>query len=142
MLVAQGMKPSTPIEGVDVYFNLHKRVWSCRCRKRGIVTNHAPVVIAPMGAGLIVREAGRQRVLKEQRKNVHAFARLDHGSTSMDVTGWTAFADELEGGIEISYNPYKGASFYRKDTGQPLGSVSSLIMLSVKGGPPRCVAVP
>lgn len=141
MLLSKDVTPSTPIEGVDVYFNLHKRVWSCRCRKKGLVKKHTPVLIAPLGASLVVRESGRQRVLKEQRKNVHAFARIDHGTTSLDLAGWTAFADDLEGGIEISYNPYKGAFFYRKDTEERLDYVASLIMLASDNGPPRCVAI-
>lgn len=136
MQILRGLKPSTPIDRVDVYFNLHKRIWSCRCRKKGLVKKHAPVFIAPLGASLVVRESGRQRVLKEQRKNVHAFARIDHGTTSLDLAGWTAFADDLEGGIEISYNPYKGAFFYRKDTGERLDYVASLIMLASDNGPP------
>ena len=102
---------------------------------------YTPVVIAPLGARLVVRESGRKRVIKEQRKNVHAFARLDHGTTSLDIGGWTAFADSLERGIEISYNPYAGDSFYRKDTGKRLHYVASLIMLAPKNGEPRCVAI-
>lgn len=136
MLALRGHKPSTPIDGVDVYFNLHKRVWSCRCRKKGLVVHHSPVVIAPYGGALIVRDGGRQRVLKEKRKNVHAFARLDHGTTSKDVAGWAAFADELEGKIEISYNPYRGGAFYRKDTGADVHNVDSLIMLALPDLPP------
>ena len=136
MRAVRGHKPSTPIDGVDVYFNLHKRVWSCRCRKKGLVIHHAPVIIAPMGAGLVVRGSGRQQVLRQQRKNVHAFARLDHGSMSKDVQGWAAFAEELEGQIEISYNPYRAGAFYRKDTGEDVHDVDSLLMLALPDAPP------
>lgn len=135
------VQPSTPITGVDVYFNLHKRVWSCRCRKTGRVVRHSPVVIAPHGAGLIVREAGRLRVLAERRKNVHAFARLDHGTTSKDVADWAAFCETLKAGFEVSYNPYRGGTFYRKDTGEALQEVASLIMLASDTGPPRCIGL-
>jgi hypothetical protein len=104
-------KESTSIEGVDVYFNLHKRVWSCRSRKTGLVIAHSPVVIAAQGAGLIVREAGRLRVIKEKRKNVHAFARLDYGTTSTDLPDWEAFCKTLKTSFEVSYNPYRAGHF-------------------------------
>lgn len=141
MLLCQSLKPSNPIDAVDVYFNLHKRVWTCKCRKKGLVKRYAPVVIAPLGARLVVQESGQKRVINEQRKNIYTYARLDHGTTSLDLDGWTAFADSLEGGIEISYNPYAGDSFYRKDIGRRLDYVASLIMLAPDNGPPRCVVI-
>ena len=133
-----GLKPSTPIDAVDVYFNPNKRLWACRCRKNGLIKKYAPVVIAPLGAAVVIHES-RQ---KDPRKNLYAFTRLDHGTTSFDVEGWTDVADSLESGIELSYNPYVGAFFYRKDTSQQVEYVASLIMLAANNGAPRCVAIP
>ena len=56
----------------------------------------------------IVRESGRQRVLREQRKNVHAFVKgrwvQRGGAMGQDANG-------KDFGMRISYNPYKNATF-------------------------------
>ena len=65
-----------------VYFNLPKRVWSLKAKRTNIipsehgtregrVTGHADTVIL-FDTTTKVSEAGRQRVIREQRKNVHA----------------------------------------------------------------------
>jgi hypothetical protein len=54
-------------------------------------------------AEFIVNEAGRQRVIKEKRKNVHAF-----------VVGYLfggCLGHEASGGVPVSYNPTKWARF-------------------------------
>lgn len=59
----------------------------------------------------VVREGGRQRVLREQRKNVHAFV-VGHIVES-------CFGADMNGTfpVHISYNPYKyGYFFYGWDT--------------------------
>ena len=133
-----GLKPSNPIDDVDVYFNPNKRLWACRCRKNGLIKRYAPVVIAPLGAAIVVHDS-RQ---KETHKNLYAFTRLDYGTISFDVEGWTDIADSLENGIQLSYNPYVEAFFYRKDTIQRVEYVASLIMIVANNGAPRCVAIP
>lgn len=131
---------SNSVTMVDVYYNLHKHVWSLSCRKTGRIIRHASVVVAPKGARLVVREAGRQRVLAEKRKNVHAFARIDHGITSEDLAEWKTLCKMLEDAFDVSYNPYRCGTFYRVDTGEPIHAVSHLIMLASDTEPPRCVA--
>jgi hypothetical protein len=67
------------------------------------------------GCKFKVSEAGRQRVLREKRKNVHA-----------GVTGTWINADRVEScyeflsmvGRQVSYNPYKYDSFIIKATEQ------------------------
>lgn len=127
----------TPAEKVDVYFDLHRKVWSCKSRKSGLVVNKGRAVIAPHGATFVVREAGRQRVLAEKAKNVHAFARIDVGTVCKTGRGWERFLSDVEGLREISYNPYRAGYFYAKDTGEPVHSVRSLIMLALPDTPPR-----
>lgn len=101
---------------VYVYFNLHKKLWSIKALegpKKGLVIGHSEYVhlrdCAPK-----VSEKGRQRVLKERRKNVHA-----------GITG-TLVATEFPSGDagvydEVSYNPYKGPEFRFKDVKGNLG---------------------
>ena len=91
---------------VDVYFNLHKKLWSVRSVVTGRVIAHT------YGVNLVnviprVSEAGRQRVIREQRKNVHAFLR---GMISEDSNTRT-------GGDSVTYNPYQSARFHRRSDG-------------------------
>jgi hypothetical protein len=95
---------------VDVYWNLHKNVYSVRAR----TGEHAGRVIAHVdrfnlqNADLVVHQAGRAKVLAEKRKNVHAFAR---GS----------WINAIHGYVEpITYNPYEFDSFVVKATGTPV----------------------
>lgn len=94
-----------------VYFNLHRKLWSIKALegdKKGLVIGHAPVVyledVKPK-----VSEVGRQRVLKEQRKNVHAGLVGTVGRMPSRL---------LVGGKAITYNPYKSGTFVYKDDGQ------------------------
>lgn len=108
---------TSPIsQPVDVYFNLHKRKFSIRLRSTGRVVAHARHVEFANGAAFVVSEAGRQRVLRERKKNVHAFIR---GTL-------TAYSDDVQQDLPpfpygpVSYNPYRGDTFYSKATGHPV----------------------
>ena len=86
---------------VEVYFNLHKRVFSIRSCRTGRVIDHAKHVHI-VNPKFVVREGGRQRVLRERKKNVHAFVRGN----------LTAFKDSPSHLADtIGYNPYKYDSF-------------------------------
>ena len=54
----------------------------------------------------VVRPKGREKVIKDKRKNVHAFC---YGY--IDIKN----KEEQTKGRLISYNPYKAAHFYYKD---------------------------
>ena len=96
---------------VDVYWNLHKKRWSIRHKGRVIKNGwDYPRTIMLKDVSWVVQPAGRAKVLKEKRKNVHAFARgyLFH-------THWLSAEPEDEFGDwhPVKYNPYKGDSFVR-----------------------------
>jgi hypothetical protein len=95
-----------------VYFNLHKHVWSVMVR--GLVQRHATNVCIK-DADFVVRAAGHRKVLEQKRKNVHAFVR----GTDVAIGEYVSCPGEA---IQLSYNPYKGAHFYRKDTGEVVES--------------------
>jgi hypothetical protein len=57
----------------------------------------------------VVSEAGRQRVLREKRKNVHAFVRGELMSLVNDPK------DSAENLQTITYNPYKYKTFVKKN---------------------------
>lgn len=87
---------------VRIYFNLHKKKLSVQTKVNGQwkVVAHAEEAYLK-NASFKVSEAGRQRVIKEKRKNVHAY-----------IMG------ELVSGIQsnkqfhsVRYNPYEVAQF-------------------------------
>ena len=100
---------------VKVYWNLHEHRWSVVARDSGRVVAHAQTVYL-VGPRFTVSEAGRRRVLTEQRKNVHAY-----------VVGELAGIDvpppsSMEGWSTVTYNPYRDTTFIDRDTRQPIGA--------------------
>jgi hypothetical protein len=92
---------------VFVYWNLHKKCWSVRDQKTRKVIQHLDQ-IALTDCHFKVSEAGRQRVIRERRKNVHA-----------GVEGYLApWITALDGGRKARYNPYETETF--EVEGQPL----------------------
>lgn len=64
-----------------------------------------------------VRESGRQRMLRRQRRNVHAFAEgrlVDHAHPE-DARDLDALV-----GRGLFYDPYRFSSFVDRDSGQPV----------------------
>lgn len=93
---------------VETYYNLHRHTFSIRDRKTRLVVGHAESVYLT-DVTFHVSEAGRQRVLRERRKNVHAFVR---GTvTDIDDPWWDEWLDSEQVCGLASYNPYKGGHF-------------------------------
>lgn len=116
---------------VRVYYNLHKACWSIKAMEgplKGRVVAHAAGV-ALMDARTVVSQAGRERVIREGKKNVHAFIegqvtavqglelRYSYPLDVYETSNVEAFTD-LSGGEwrEVKYNPYKTDHFYLADT--------------------------
>lgn len=106
---------------VKVYRNLHNDCLSIL--KNGLVHGYAQYV-ALCDVTFQVNEKGRQRVLKEKRKNVHAFVggRILQGTTIKKL-GFDKVEDlyktiEEQGYIRVKYNPYLFDSFVIADTGE------------------------
>jgi hypothetical protein len=96
---------------VEVYFNLHKSCYSIRCNEdgvlKGIVVAHAKAVeLKDVTAR--VSPAGRDRVRREGKKNVHAFIRGTLVGTTM-----ATFAEAASGYATskdtIGYNTRRSA---------------------------------
>jgi len=104
---------------VEVYFNLHKRVFSVRSCKTGRVIHHTKD-IQIYDPQFVVREGGRQRVLRERKKNVHAFVRgyVTHEDFIFDLSfeQWST-SDKKD---TIGYNPYKYDSFVNVTDEEPV----------------------
>ena len=87
------------------YWNLHKNVFSVKYK--GKVVAHLTNFYGK-NCEFRVSEKGRQRVLKEQSKNVHAYVVCDQ-YVEGDVNLLRSFRLDIEG--RVRYNPYKGSSF-------------------------------
>jgi len=113
---------------VFVYRNLHKNQWSVRAlegQHRGLVIAHAATVQLH-SAEFKVSEAGRQRVLAEKQKNIHAGVAgyltgiggctLRYGKIDTPRIGTQRRITSLPGAIGVTYNPYVYDSFVVRDT--------------------------
>jgi hypothetical protein len=115
---------------VEVYYNLHKHVFSVRHKGRVIAHTNA---IQIKNAEYVVRKSGRQRVLKEGRKNVHAFVRgdmLEHEGGAFDMS-FSVLGDR------VTYNPYKFKSFVYKDSEKPIHRSEWALLAKSDDSPPK-----
>lgn len=107
-------------ERVFVYFNLHKHQFSIKAltgENKGKVVAHADRVYLRDGI-FTVNQGGRNRVLRESRKNVHA-----------GVIG--TYQKESEGGKlirEVTYNPYLYETFVDKRDRQPIEQADHVLL--------------
>lgn len=109
---------------VRVYKNIHKTkaaghpVYSIMDKRTRRVIGHSDRIVLA-DATFVVHETGRQRVLREQRKNVHAF-----------VDG--IFLERLDfddvGAAIITYNPYRFASFVTLPTENKVESADRVLL--------------
>lgn len=96
---------------VKVYRNLHKNVYSIADAESGLVLGYCARVTLT-DAEFKVSEAGRQRVLREKRKNVHAYV----------VGTFVATAGATQRRA-ARYNPYEVATFVTS-AGEPIYEAS------------------
>jgi hypothetical protein len=73
--------------------------------QNGLVIGHVDRILL-QDVQFKVREGGRQRVLREKRKNVHAFV----VGTVVD-SAFGADKDDKDLPAKITYNPYKAGTF-------------------------------
>jgi len=109
---------------VRIYKNLHKSralgrpVYSIKDRRSGLVIGHSDRVVLA-DARFVVSQAGRQRVLAERSRNVHAYVegclREELGAVVGDGDG-------------VTYNPYRCGAFTAVATGQPLAGADTVVL--------------
>ena len=109
-----------------IYRNLHKDCFSImkyNPEKKGYrLHSHAQNLTAE-GVEFKVSQAGREKVIREKQKNVHAFVYCKNYST---------FVKPIPVGDEITYNPYAMDSFRNKNSNEPIHSASSIVMTGNK----------
>ncbi len=72
-------QPLDSRRGYRVYRNLHRQLWSIQGYVTGKgwrVVGHADSCVGTTGVKFVVNQTGRERVRREGRKNVHAFAEV------------------------------------------------------------------
>ena len=97
---------------VNVYRNLHKDCWSIR--QGGLVKAHADSVLLN-DPEFVVLKKGRQRVLRERHKIVHAWL-----SGILHERPFSVHEGETKTWHMITYDPYKYKSFVAKADLQPI----------------------
>jgi hypothetical protein len=90
---------------VEVYRNLHKKCWSVR--QGGKVKCHTSYICL-QDVKFVVQPAGREKVLREKKKNVHAFVR----GYLISAKTMNRMNKDIEWTMDVvTYNPYKHPYF-------------------------------
>lgn len=101
---------------VEVYWNLHKHLFSVRALEgpnKGRVISHSHGITLT-DVKFAVQPAGRERVRREGKKNVHAFVRGRIANSGFEDCR-EDFNDE-----KITYNPYIYDTFVNAKTKEPI----------------------
>jgi len=107
---------------VQVYWNLHKNVWSVR--HKGKVISHQGIICLS-DVTFRVQPAGRDRVRREGKKNVHAFACGTYDTRSLPNS---VIIRGGEGMRKITYNPYRFDSFVYDDDLTPVTKCDRVVL--------------
>ena len=105
---------------VFVYFNLHRKCFSIKALEgidKGRVVAHANDVVI-YNPTFKVSEAGRQRVLREKKKNVHAGVVGLWNDEEFNPSRTVSMSVML--GRAVTYNPYKYDQFVYRNTETPI----------------------
>lgn len=112
---------------VFVYFNLHKKCFSVKAlegESKGKVIAHRDRVLVYKGETK-VSEAGRQRVIREQRKNVHAGI-VGYWDDNPPESMRSEYGICWLGSYQLKYNPYKNETFVSSPYNKPMAGYIGL----------------
>ena len=105
-----------------VYYNLHKHVFSLKNNATKKVEKISNIVLM-QDCVFKVSEKGRQRVLRERVKNVHAGVLGEVICTESEVDDTSSF-------VELIYNPYLYNSFVVKENSKPVLSAKKVYLIN------------
>tara|TARA_R110000851_G_scaffold59052_1_gene136866 strand:- start:33 stop:587 length:555 start_codon:yes stop_codon:yes gene_type:complete len=127
---------------IYVYRNLHQKCWSVKYR--GLVIAHTPTAFM-WDVEFVVNEAGRQRVLKEGVKNVHAYSACELDDIFLP-SGAEFFSDDLKDSVfdctntlgdslslTVRYEPKRRGSFLERESGRNIKDAFA-VFLTARGG--------
>ena len=103
---------------VQVYRNLHNEMFSIRDKKTRLVLAHGNGVVL-RNCKAVVSQAGRKKVIQENRKNVHAYIEGEYYCTSFIL----GFEDI---GVGLYYNPYTLENFVDSLTKEEINGIMDL----------------
>lgn len=121
----------------DVYLNLHKTgflsVRAAEGPDKGRVVGHVSAIELE-GCTFRVSEAGRQRVIRERAKNVHATVRGRIVQVSQDTAPSPSLTEKhsailAAGGLPTTYQPYYTPTFINRETKQPVYAAQSVVIV-------------
>lgn len=123
---------------VAVYYNLHRHLWSVKAlegQNKGRVIAHAKRLVLT-DVKFKVNESGRQRVIRERVKNVHAF--IIGNLTAIEDVAWLYLETGIVNGnwpdvseadkCYITYNPYLFTGFVDRANGDLLAGLPWVVM--------------
>jgi len=116
---------------VEIYWNLHKKMYSVRDAKTGRVVAHT-YQSTIKDAEFVVRQSGNRKVRETGVKNVHAFVRGE--LRDLDIT------DEAWDWDRITYNPYKYTSFVHVNSEHPIRKAQMAYLMTRLNGAPLITA--
>ena len=106
-----------------IYRNLHTKTFSVRFD--GLVIEH-PTLFVGTGVIFKVNQGGRDRVIREKRKNVHAYVVVNDYAAFSGNSG-RHFIEKIKNMNEVTYNPYKYDTFVVKKTSKPIFNAEFVI---------------
>ena len=117
---------------VRSHWNVHKKLFSVQDYNTRRVIDRANDVFL-INPSFNVRQGGRERVIKEGRKNVHAFV-VGYRPSVFTAEEWDVYYIQGKTWRDVTYNPYKNTTFVYKDTGEPVGNDMTMVKLMTKEG--------
>ena len=126
MIIPYRNRTINPDKPVKVYWNLHLDCYSVQ--QSGKVVAHADQVEL-RDVKFRVSQSGRQRVLRERKKNVHAFV-VGHIDDALDRY-WS---------VKVIYNPYKYDSFRLWVNDQATVNAAGAALLRMREGKSQILA--
>lgn len=111
-------------QNVFIYRNTHRNCWSIRSSSTKKVVAHAKEFLVE-DAQFKVSQAGRERVIREKKKNVHA-------GIQGKLISYVDLRDRCSefcilGSSEVTYNPYLYSTFVGKTTKLPVYTAKQVI---------------
>lgn len=114
---------------VQVYFNLHRKTFSVRDPRTKRVVDYADNIMLH-DVEFVVNQSGRNRVLREKRKNVHAYC---EGI-------FACYYAPSDTSSNVQYNPYLHDTFVNILSGQPITHAET-VFLKVQEQSPKVEAI-
>mgnify|MGYP003630722730 len=117
---------------IEVYRNLHKKCFSVRHKGKVVGYLQDSEQLSLTNVKFVVQPAGRAKVLRENKKNVHAFVRGEYTGFINNLIEEMYFGPFHDLDFSsVSYNPYKSDKFIVESDGKPIAWYQDVL---IRGG--------